>query len=77
MTFYFESLTKSFHSISSFIDTTEMSSVTVVKVTFRSFSLLQEELPKDVFRLDQATINEEQNRTLQLRFTQKEVRGKK
>lgn len=54
-----------------------MSSVTVVKVTFRSFSLLQEELPKDVFRLDQATINEEQNRTLQLRFTQKEVRGKK
>ena len=54
-----------------------MSSVTVVKVTFRSFSLLQEELPNDVFRLDQATINEEENRILRLRFTQKEVRGKK
>lgn len=49
----------------------------MVKVTFRAFCLLQEELPKDVFRLDQATINEEENRILQLRFTQKEVRSRK
>lgn len=39
------------------------------------FIPLQEEQPKDVFRLDQATVHREDTGVLQLKFTQKEVQG--